>query len=64
MEPRGQWLVAESMDGITLEWWPYREQARDTRATVVLDADVPLTVEQWGLLKRQFNNMGIVPRIA
>ena len=54
------WLVAETVDGLTLEFWPRQAIA----PSVVLEVATGLTMEQWSLIKQQFNNMGIVPRPA
>jgi len=63
------WIVAETMSettmSFTLEWWPYRRGATGPGwAAAVLTADPPLGVEQWRLIKKQFENMGIAPRLS
>ncbi len=62
------WIVAETTMngtavGFTFEWWPYRRGAEGPgQASVVLMADPPLGLEQWRLIKKQFENMGISPQ--
>ena len=64
----GMWIVAETATSattvsFTLEWWPYRRGATGSgKALVILAADPPLGLEQWRLIKKQFENMGISPQ--
>jgi hypothetical protein len=59
------WLIAETMDRVSLEWWPQTSDAIYARApSVALHSSSRLSVEQWGLIKKQFENMAIVPVVS
>jgi hypothetical protein len=58
----GQWAVERSAEeGVCLRYWPSRTLAFKDAAHVTLYAH-ELSGEQWRLIERQFNNMGIIPR--
>lgn len=58
---RGEWLIIQRDGIIQLEWWGPQDGAL-TRDRLTLVGSPSLDIVQWSLVKRQFENMGIVPR--
>lgn len=57
----GQWLIIQRDGTIQLEWWGPQDGAL-TRDRLTLVGSPSLDIVQWSLVKRQFENMGIVPK--
>jgi hypothetical protein len=59
MDTHGEWQIVQREDETTLEWWSPRSQ----KVGAVMGVRAPIGLEQWSLVKKQFENMGIVPRV-
>jgi len=57
------WATDQSVEeGACLRYWPSPTLKQRHSAHVTLYATAILSAEQWRLIERQFNNMGIIPR--